>query len=119
MRRKIPAIALALFAAPAEASDYVAEGHGWNLRCNPSGYVLTSTQPVSRIVGIGVESRAVRGIEKLYLGRSCDALHNRLGEGTWCWSNGGFIASFDSVEFRFGRQELICPGREPTLECGC
>jgi hypothetical protein len=102
------------------ASAYVSGGHEYDPTCNVDGYVLTSKYPVARTIGQGAATQFTTGIEKLYLGRSCDAFHASLGSGQWCWANGGFVASFSEMEFGFGRQELYCPSNEDLgLECRC
>ncbi|SEO28232.1 hypothetical protein SAMN05216227_10816 [Pseudorhodobacter antarcticus] len=103
-----------------EASAYVAGGHEYEDSCNADGYVLTSKYPVTRTIGQGASNSYVTGIEKLYLGRSCDAYHAIYGDGQWCWANGGFLAEFEDAEFGFGRQELFCRSDEDLgLECRC
>ncbi|MFQ5622509.1 MAG: hypothetical protein ACE5FS_03840 [Paracoccaceae bacterium] len=96
------------------AGPYVSEdGHRYQLVCNDDGVVLTSDQPVSRFVGQGAGTRVVTGIEKLYLGRSCDAWHELFGTGRWGWANYGFWAEFEARRFEFPRQEIICPAPRP------
>lgn len=102
------------------ANAYVADFHEWTLKCSEDGYELTSKYPVSRTTGYGAGTQVITEIEKLYLGKSCDAPHKVLGKGTWCWANGGFKATFDDHEIGFGRQELWCEsGQEPQSDCGC
>lgn len=73
------------------ASAYVSNaGHEYELQCSRDGYELKSSYPVSRMVGIGADSRWVRERESIYLGRSCDAYLKTYGYGEWCWANGGF-----------------------------
>jgi hypothetical protein len=99
---------------------YVAGGHEYEASCSADGYVLTSLYPVARTMGQGADTEIVSGVEKLYLGRSCDAFHPIFGKGEWCWANGGFIANFDGMEFGFARQELFCSSDEDLgLECRC
>ncbi len=109
-------LALSTFASHA----YVADGHEYTLQCNDDGYVLASRYPVTRTIGQGHDMRAASGIERLYLGRSCDAYHKLLGEGQWCRGNGGFVATFPQHRFGFPRQELVCePERLPHPGCEC
>ena len=102
------------------ANAYVSDGHEYSSSCNPDGYVLTSLYPISRAVGQGAMTKYVKGIETIYLGRSCDAFHPLYGSGTWCWANGGFVAEFAEARFGFARQELSCQaGSDPGNECLC
>jgi len=112
--------ALALLAAAPQAYGYTADGIDYDVACNASGYVLTSKQPVTRMVPTPVDAEPVVGIETIYLGKSCDAFHALYGTGKWCWANGGFLAEFPRHSFGFGRQELSCPGDEAYRgNCGC
>jgi len=110
------AISTVAFAGTAQA--YVAGGHEYDATCNADGYILTSKYPVARTVGQGANTQFFSGIEKLYLGRSCDAAHAIYGTGRWCWANGGFLAEFEDAQFGFGRQELYCES-EDDLGFGC
>lgn len=107
-------------AATAGNFDYVGDNHSWSLTCNASGYVLRSEYPVTRFFEAGAASSVTRERETLYLGRSCDASSTTMGEGKWCWANGGFFAEFKLHRISFPRQEVICPGRGgDSLACGC
>jgi hypothetical protein len=110
---------LASLTAPVMA-DYVGDNHTWMLACNASGYELTSKYPVSRFIEGGVNSTSTEEIEKLYLGRSCDAEHKVFGKGKWCWANGGFRVEFSSHAIGFPRQELSCPNQGDEISgCEC
>lgn len=93
----------------AERTRVSGEGHEYALTCNQDGYILSSLYPVARTVGRGSATQHVSEIEKLYLGRSCDAASLRLGGGQWCWANGGFLVEFSDGSIGFPRQELSCP----------
>ena len=58
--------------------------------------------------------------EKIYLGKSCDAMSTRFGGGTWCMSNGGLGVTVGNLDLIFPRQEPYCPGEgySPFI-CGC
>lgn len=113
-------IASALFLFAGSASAYVADGMEYDLTCTKDGFVLSSLYPVVRMTGIGVDQQQSRGIEKIYLGKSCDAFHKIYGKGNWCWANGGFTAEFPDHSFGFGRQELRCPAAvDYDMNCGC
>ena len=95
-----------LAVAPAMAGAYTSsEGHGYSVSCNSNGYVLTSDRPVTRKIG----AQTVTGIEKIYLGKSCDAYSKTFGEGSWSWSNAGFGVDFPNYSIGFPRGELFCP----------
>ncbi|MGX1498577.1 hypothetical protein ACSSV1_003628 [Labrenzia sp. MBR-25] len=116
----IAAASLAPKTASAEDYGYVSDNHSWSLSCNASGYVLRSQFPVARFHEAGAGSTVSREKETLYLGRSCDASHTVLGEGKWCWANGGFMAEFNNAKMGFPRQELICPNsNDDFLGCQC
>lgn len=113
---------LGLFSAAAssEEFDYAGDNHSWSLSCNAYGYVLKSQYPVTRFFEAGAASSVTRERETLYLGRSCDASSTTMGEGKWCWANGGFFAEFERHRIGFPRQELNCPGGgSESLACGC
>lgn len=117
-------LAISIFLSTASAAyalgDYVSDGMEYKLACEKDGYVLTSRYPVVRTVGEGAGTRYIKGIEKIYLGRSCDAYHKIYGTGKWCWANGGFLAEFPFHNFGFPRQELYCERQmEYDLRCGC
>lgn len=106
--------------ASAEEYNYVGDNHSWALTCNKSGYVLRSQYPVTRFHEDGAGSSVSNEIETIYLGRSCDASNTHLGEGTWCWANGGFVAEFEKNKIGFPRQELLCPKDEDEFaNCRC
>jgi hypothetical protein len=95
------------------------EGHRYELTCNNSGAVLTSTYPVERFFGEGAGTTVRAGREVIYFGRSCDAFKPSFGTGTWRQSNGAFGADFDQKEFVFPRQELICDAPNELPYCDC
>lgn len=102
------------------AHAYVTDGHEYDLQCNDDGFVLTSRYPVTHVIGQGHDIRPASDIDRLYLGRSCDAYHRLFGEGQWCRGNGGFVATFPQHRFGFPRQELVCESeRPPYPDCGC
>jgi len=112
--------ALAAAGSSAAAQGYVADGMEYETSCNADGYVLTSKDPVTRLVETPVDAEPVTGVERIYFGKSCDAYHKVFGQGKWCWANGGFIAEFPNHTFGFGRQELNCQGAEAYQgNCGC
>ena len=115
-----PILALATLAVACQANAYTADGIDYDVACNADGYVLTSREAVTRMVTTPVDAEPVTGTEKIYLGRSCDAVHPLYGNGKWCWANGGFLAEFPERSFGFGRQELSCPGDDAYRgKCGC
>ena len=118
--KMLAAAVLAVALTAGSARSYVADGMEYEISCNADGYVLTSKYPVTRMIGAGIDMRAVPGIETIYFGKSCDAYHKLFGKGKWCWANGGFIAEFPTHTFGFGRQELICEGAKAYEgNCGC
>jgi hypothetical protein len=122
-RLSLATCAIMASAAPAVAGTdtiYVGDNHSWALTCNASGYRLQSRHPVARFIEKGADSQVIEGLETLYLGRDCDARHNVLNEGKWCWANGGFVAEFGNTSIGFPRQELSCAdGNHEITGCGC
>lgn len=64
-------------------------GHDYKPACNSNGYVLTPIAPVSRYLGQGAQTHIQRQTEVIYLVQSCDVYSELLGNGQWCWANGG------------------------------
>ncbi len=73
---------------------------------NGSGTVLTSTYPKAFFIGEGVNMDLVVQVEKIYLGKDCDAYHDIYGKGVWSWANGGVMVEFPAETFVFPKQEL-------------
>ena len=110
-------LALTLFGATGAGAYTSSDGHDYDVTCNESGMVLESSREVSRFVGQGANTRIVTGIEKIYLGKSCDAFHTVFGAGSWGWANGGIRAEFAEYFIGFPRQELFCPVFEGDYTC--
>ena len=123
MTRAVMIAGVASLALIAPAFAYVSsDGHEYELTCNASGYILESKHPTSRMIGRGAGTQIVRGIERLYLGKNCDAFNQAMGSGSWCWANGGFVADLENGRVGFPRQELFCPRDENeafALDCWC
>jgi hypothetical protein len=121
MRLLLITFVLPALTVPSAADTYVGDNHSWSISCNSSGYELKSRDPVTRFIEAGAGSTVSDGIETLYLGRACDAQHNVLGKGSWCWANGGFRAEFENgASIGFPRQELSCPEQSEEIPgCGC
>lgn len=104
----------------AEIAYTSSAGHDYSLSCNSNGYVLNSIAPVSRFLGQGASTYIQRQTEVIYLGQSCDAFSELLGNGQWCWANGGFLAIFPKIKIGFPRQELFCSTpQDPGAVCRC
>lgn len=115
-------VAIALLAAPAAAQDasYVSHGHRYALKCNQHGYELVSKYPVVRFSDSTAQAKTFDGIERIYLGRRCDARHPLFGKGKWCQANGGFKIDFPEFEFGFPRQGLSCDDSALDISgCDC
>ena len=82
------------------------DGHQYVHEINEHGAVLTSKFPVTRSIGKGALASSFTQIEVLYLGKSCDAFSEVLGDGTWSWANGGVFVSFSARRIEFWRQEI-------------
>jgi hypothetical protein len=88
-------------AAPAVATEHNTPPSN-SQNCNENGYILS------------VAGRTY------YLGKSCDAFSKGLGNGAWCWANGGLNMEFAGKATGFGGLELTC--QHPALDdlaCGC
>lgn len=110
MRAVIAIIGVVLSAQCAAAQDriYVSSaGDEYAATSNADGTVLTSLYPKVRFEGVGASAVPVRGIERVYFGRDCDAFHAVFGTGIWGYANGGFVAEFEDFSIGFPRQGLI------------
>jgi len=100
-------LVLSGMAAASEGVIYVSShGDEYRYATNADGAVLTSLYPKAWFIEKGANSRIERGIDRLYLGKSCDAFHPVFGDGRWWWANGGFGVDFARFELRFPRQEI-------------
>lgn len=113
-------LCLAVFGttALAQAVYTSSEGHSYRATCNTNGYIITSVYPVSRFTSGDASGQIVQQIEVIYLGKSCDAFSKVLGQGQWCWANGGFVADLEGGSVGFPRQELYCQ-LQTDLGIGC
>ena len=104
----------------AEQTRFDDAGHIYGLACNDNGFVLNSLYPIARIVGEGADRELRQETETIYLGASCDAVHQVFGEGSWCWANGGVAIDLGERQIGLPRQELHC-GTSTSVgrECGC
>lgn len=102
---KLLSVLLALsVSAPAYAELISMEGDLYTETSNENGIVLTSQVTKYRVIGTGVSMRIDEGKEVFYLGRSCDAFSQRLGDGKWQWTNSGVLLEFNGgavFSFRF------------------
>lgn len=101
---------LVFFAGQVSAEEktyYSSYGDEYLLSTNADGIVLTSTYPKAWFVENGAASRIEKGIDVLYLGKSCDAFHKLFGKGRWAWGNGGFRIDFENIWFGFPRQGFV------------
>ena len=112
MRWLLTFLVVAVGSAPSvaeESQQYVSdEGDAYFAVINASGAVLTSKYPKTWFHGESTEDHQV--VEKkavIYLGNSCDALHNEYGKGTWEQANARFYATFGYHVISFNRQELF------------
>lgn len=114
-------IAVLLISATPALSYVSNEGHEYDAACTEAGMSLSSKYPVTRIIENGAQTRHVRDIEKIQLGRDCLAQTSTFGFGKWSWANGGFRIDFPTYTIRFPRQEIYCVEGEPDpfveLQC--
>ena len=73
---------------------------------NRYGAVLTSVDPATEGLTEDSASPALAPGEILYLGRYCDALNKRLGEGRWVATEGGFLVDFADLDVVFPGQDI-------------
>lgn len=100
----------AVFAGQVTAGEktyYSSYGDEYLLSTNADGLVLTSSHPKYWFVEDGANSRIEKGIDVIYLGKSCDAFHKLFGKGRWGWANGGFRVDFDNIWLGFPRQGFV------------
>ncbi|WP_306154839.1 hypothetical protein [Roseovarius sp. MMSF_3281] len=120
MRLRALILGLALVPMATSAPAYFADFHEWEMTCEADSYSLSSVHPVLRLIENGAGSRLSKGRETLTLDHDCTARHSVLGQGKWCWANGGFFARFEDQSINFGsHQELLCPEGEDTGFLGC
>lgn len=113
-------ITLGLGLAPVMAGAYTStDGHGYKLSCNANGYVLTSKYPTERLIDNGSKLIVKRGIEKIFLGKSCDAYTTAFGDGTWAWEPGGFGVDFADYVILFPQATLTCPAGTVVPRSNC
>jgi hypothetical protein len=88
---------------------------GYDAMCNANGYVLAPGPSAQLQSASGKTLRS-----KLYLGISCDAYSENLGEGAWCWTNAGVLTEFDGETFPLTHYELpSCSQHSDSSPCGC
>ena len=88
---------------------------GYSGVCNAHGYVLEA-EPSYKLEN--TKGKLLRS--KLYLGKSCDAYSENLGDGAWCWTNAGVLTEFGGESFPLTGLELpMCPQHSNTSSCGC
>lgn len=100
-------------AAPAQSLQYLSsDGAVFAFEENRHGAVLTSIEPLEDALFVnGMNTPSIEPGDVLYLGRSCDAFSKNLGDGSWSWTNGGFIVEFSTVRVAFPGQAIdIVPG---------
>ena len=96
---------------------YSNEGDLYFGSLNEDGVVLTSKYPKAWFHGepsqdhTASEKRAI-----IFLGRSCDAVHNEYGTGIWSWWNDSFAVTFGNHRISFANQELFDHGRFVACE---
>lgn len=100
-------------AAGAQTTQYLStDGALFAFEKNQHGAVLTSVEPKDAplIVNDAGAPRIDVG-DVLYLGRSCDAFSQEFGDGSWSWTNGGFIVEFPGIRVAFPGQAIdVAPG---------
>lgn len=76
----------------------------WQTTCNANGFVVTP-----------------RSNPPIYLGKSCDAYHDKLGSGQWCWHQNGIGLNFPrGATFVDGLVLPSCAAIDHTVAaCGC
>ncbi len=74
---------------------------------NEHGAVLTSIEPLNGpLIVDETEAIPIDVGDALYLGRSCDAFSLEFGDGSWSWTNGGFIIDFPGLRVAFPGQAI-------------
>lgn len=100
-------------AAFAQGTQYLSnDGVLFDFEENEHGAVLTSVEPKDGplVLNDAATPRIDVG-DVLYLGRSCDAFSLEFGDGSWNWTNGGFIIDFPGLRVAFPGQAIdVVPG---------
>ena len=104
-------------AAAAQSTEYFStDGDVFSFEQNQHGAVLTSIEPTMEILATNDTSPKMDIGDIVYVGRFCDAFSNEHGEGSWSWSNGGFIVEFPDLRIAFPGQAIdIVPGNRCRL----
>ena len=100
-------------AAWAQGTQYLStDGALFTFEKNQYGAVLTSVAPKDEPLIVMDEPVSPIDVgDVLYLGRSCDAFSQEFGDGSWNWTNGGFIVDFPGLRVAFPGQEIdVVPG---------
>ncbi len=100
-------LVFAPFAGAAIAQDrqYVSlDGDLYGYEQNIHGAVLTPVDGVSPVVP--PNNAEENATEVIYLGRSCDAFSEALGEGVWNQRDGGFVVEFPETQIAFPGQSI-------------
>ncbi len=92
-------------AGAAQSKQYLSTGGSWfSFEENQHGAVLKSIEQSTAVAAPDGPKIDVGDI--LYLGRSCDAFSTDFGEGSWKWTNGGFIVEFPAGRITFPGQVI-------------
>lgn len=106
--RHLGILFLALLAGMAHAQGQLylaANGDVFSIEENRHGAILTAIPRDQAPVVSGVSGLAIfQPGDVLYLGRSCDAFSQELGEGRWEASTAGFTVAFDTLQISFPGQ---------------
>ena len=94
-------------AALAQSTEYFSmDGDLFAFEENRHGAVLTSIEPTSDILPTTDVAPKTKVGDIVYVGRSCDAFSKEFGEGSWSWSNAGFIVEFPDLRLAFPGQAI-------------
>ncbi len=101
-----------LFATTNNNQSYISgDGDQYFIQYNKNGAVLTSVNE-KHIIANNASGKVTSKKLKLYIGKDCDAFSKVYGNGSWEWSNGGFLIEFKGKSFGFPRQEVDIPGMQ-------
>ncbi len=94
-------------AGAVQSKQYLSTGGSWfSFEENQHGAVLKSIEQSTGVAAPNANDPQINVGDILYLGRSCDAFSTDFGEGSWKWTNSGFIVEFPAGRITFPGQVI-------------
>lgn len=90
-----------------------ADGDLFDYRENEHGAVLTAAETgETPIIQGATEGKKAEIGDIIYLGRYCDVISDRFGDGNWLWAEAGFVVSFPDTQIIFPGQLIALDTEE-------